>query len=122
MARAEAARARAYAPYSGITVGAALRARDGRVVTAGNVENASYGLSICAERAAVARALAEGVGDLAAVAVAGPGHDFPPCGACRQVLAEHLPADAPVSYRRGGAVVTRPLRELIPDAFTLSRR
>lgn len=84
----------AYAPYSGVHVGAALRTADGRVITGSNVENAAYGSTICAERMAVGRANAEGTRSFAAVAVAATGERLPddqvvtPCGACRQVLHE----------------------------------
>ena len=89
----EAARAAArgaYAPYSDFAVGAALRFADGSIVTGSNVENASYGLSLCAETVAAAKALSEGRrGGLVAVAVAGPGEaPVTPCGRCRQVLNE----------------------------------
>jgi cytidine deaminase len=89
----EAARAAArgaYAPYSDFAVGAALRFADGSIVTGSNVENASYGLSLCAETVAAATALSEGRrGGLVAVAVAGPGEaPVTPCGRCRQVLNE----------------------------------
>jgi cytidine deaminase len=87
---ARAALEQAYAPYSNFRVGAALRFADGAVVTGANVENASYGLSLCAETVAVARALAEGRrGGLVEVAVAASGPDVvTPCGRCRQVLHE----------------------------------
>ena len=80
----------AYAPYSDFAVGAALRFADGSIVTGSNVENASYGLSLCAETVAAAKALSEGRrGGLVAVAVAGPGEaPVTPCGRCRQVLNE----------------------------------
>lgn len=79
----------AYAPYSGFGVGAALRCSDGRRFLGVNVENASFGLGICAERVALATAVTSGAGDVVAVAVVGPGTDpVAPCGACRQVLAE----------------------------------
>lgn len=91
--RAREAASRAYAPYSRFRVGAALLLADGGVLTACNVENASYGLSMCAERSAIAAMVARGLRDPVAVAVVGSGDgDFgrpcPPCGACRQILVE----------------------------------
>jgi cytidine deaminase len=90
IAAARGAARDAYAPYSDFAVGAALRFADGAIVTGGNVENASYGLSLCAETVAAAKALAEGRrGGLVAVAVAGPAEQpVTPCGRCRQVLSE----------------------------------
>ncbi|MDQ7858995.1 MAG: cytidine deaminase [Armatimonadota bacterium] len=85
---ARAARSAAYAPYSGFAVGAAVLTASGAVVAGCNVENASYGLSVCAERVAVQRAVAEGHRALVAVAVASGPAAAPPCGACRQVLLE----------------------------------
>ncbi len=121
VAAARAARARSYAPYSRFRVGAALLCADGRVVTGGNVENASFGLSLCAERAAVVRALAEGAGGFVAIAVCAAGAvPTPPCGACRQVLQEFAP-DLAV-YLAGddphGEVVHTTLAALLPLAFT----
>jgi cytidine deaminase len=84
-----AARLRAYAPYSNFQVGAALLANDGRVFTGCNVENLSYGLTICAERNAIFAAVAAGVKEFAAIAiVADTREPISPCGACRQVMAE----------------------------------
>ncbi len=90
IAAARAALEHAYAPYSNFKVGAALRFADGTVVTGANVENASYGLSLCAETVAVAKALSEGVrGGLVELAVVASGPDVvTPCGRCRQVLHE----------------------------------
>lgn len=86
---ARAARRRAYCPYSGFAVGAAVLGDDGRVYAGANVENASFGLTVCAERVAVFRAIVAGVRKIQAVAVAAGGSDPPrPCGACCQVLAE----------------------------------
>jgi cytidine deaminase len=89
LAQARAVAQHAHSPYSGVRVGAALRGVDGRVFVGCNVENASYGLTICAERAAVLRAVAEGCTRFARIAIwSSLPHAFPPCGACRQVLAE----------------------------------
>jgi cytidine deaminase len=102
----------AYAPYSGFQVGAAALARDGRVVTGANVENASYGLTLCAERAALARAVAEGIrpGDVEAVAVTAS-----PCGGCRQWLLE-FGVERVLFPWRGELIARRP-DELLPESF-----
>ena len=116
---ARGARGNAYAPYSNFPVGAALLADDGRVFTGVNVENASYGLTTCAERAAVARAVAEGVRGFRAIAVAGP-HDgvaCPPCGSCRQILHEMGPDLVVVTDGPGDAPQLTSLRTLLPSAF-----
>jgi cytidine deaminase len=114
---AVAARGRAYAPYSHFSVGAALVAADGRVFTGANAENASYGLSMCAERVAVYRALSEGVQHFDAVAVAGPdGMRTMPCGACRQVLHE-FGAAMQVIFADAGRLRVLPLASLLPEAF-----
>jgi cytidine deaminase len=118
--RAAQARSLAHAPYSQFPVGAALLAEDGRVIVAANVENASYGLTICAERAAICRAVAEGALHFAAVAVAGrdDARTVSPCGACRQVLAEFAP-ELTVVYRHGGQLVAEGLDVLLPAQFEL---
>ena len=122
LARAARARRAAYAPYSRFAVGAALLARDGRVFTGCNVENASYGLTVCAERVAVLKAVSEGVRDFTALAVAGPRPAVTPCGACRQMLAEFAP-DLRIYWRgAGGRVVGRSLRRLLPEAFGIGGR
>lgn len=118
-ARAEEARSRAYVPYSGFSVGAALLAEDGAVVTGGNVENASYGLTICAERSAVVRALAEGRRRFTKVAVAGGAPSVPPCGACRQVLAEFAAPGLTVTFPLDGELVTFTVDEILPASFSL---
>jgi cytidine deaminase len=121
VARARAARRRAYAPYSRFTVGAAVLTASGAVITGCNVENASYGLSMCAERVAVHRALAEGHRRFLAVAVsAGPKGRRPvgatPCGACRQVMAEFGVAAIVVDGPRA-TVRALALADLLPHAF-----
>ena len=118
-ARAQAASVHAYVPYSRFAVGAALLPEGGgEPVTAVNVENASYGLTVCAERNAVFTAVAAGHRRFDAIAVYAEADSVPPCGACRQVLAEFAPAIA-VVFRRGGEVVTMGLDELLPERFRL---
>lgn len=113
-------RLRGYAPYSSYQVGAAILAADGRVFTGCNVENASYGMTLCAERVAVASAVAAGAREFSALAVATAGGGTP-CGACRQVLAEFC-EDLPVllvDVSREQAVAETMLRQLLPDRFRL---
>lgn len=122
IAAARAAADNAYAPYSRFPVGAALRFADGSVVTGANIENASYGLALCAETVAVAKAMAEGVrGGLEAVAVTGPGREpLTPCGRCRQVLNELAAlggTDPEVLCVGPDAVRRTMLSALLPDAF-----
>jgi cytidine deaminase len=88
-ALAREARTRAHAPFSRFKVGAALKTRTGEIVTGCNIENASYGLTLCAERVAVFKAVSEGLGDFDAIAVVADSKRLtPPCGACRQILWE----------------------------------
>ena len=113
--RAVAAADQAYAPYSGYLVGAAVRARDGRVFEGVNVENASYPLGICAERSALAGAVVAGCtpGDLEEIAITAS-----PCGGCRQWLHEFR-LDRVTFKNAGGEVVSRTPAELLPDTFEL---
>ena len=119
LARASDARARAYAPYSGLRVGCALQAVDGRVFTACNVENAAYPAAMCAERNAVGQAVAAGARRFVALAVVGDGERAPaPCGTCRQVLFEFEPDLVVLAGGAGGATARYHLaRDLLPDAF-----
>ncbi len=111
------ARQSAYVPYSHFAVGAALRAEDGRVFTGCNVENASFGLTICAERNAVAHAVAEGTRRFDAIAVVTE-NGVTPCGACRQVLAEFGPAMTVIVADEAGRRRVYTIGDLLPDAFT----
>jgi homotetrameric cytidine deaminase len=115
----------AYAPYSGFRVGAALRLTTGEVVVGANVENVSYGLTICAERSALVRAVSQfGPGiRIEAVAVANlNAAPSPPCGACRQVLAEFILPDAPVIFPVADGPQVLPFRELFPLAFVMKTK
>jgi homotetrameric cytidine deaminase len=120
--QARAAAEKSYSPYSGFRVGAALQLTSGEVVTGTNVENVSYGLTICAERAALVRAVAQ-FGPairIEAVAVANLNNaPSPPCGACRQVLAEFILPDAPVIFPAADGTRILPFRELLPLAFEM---
>lgn len=116
--RARSASANAYATYSNFAVGAALRVRGGEIVTGVNVENASYGLTCCAERSAVFAAVAAGHREFEAIAVHADASSAPPCGACRQVMTEFAP-ELRVIWRRDGDVVATPLSELLPERFVL---
>ncbi|HEC63235.1 MAG TPA: cytidine deaminase [Candidatus Acetothermia bacterium] len=116
--KAVEARKRAYAPYSGFPVGAALLAKDGRVFTGCNVENASYGLTMCAERVALFKAVSEGVREFEAIAIACGEEPCPPCGACRQVLFEFAQDLLLIMTDGEGKRVERvPLKEFLPRAF-----
>lgn len=118
MAEAEQARIASYSPYSSFPVGAALLTRGGRIVRGCNVENASFGLSVCAERTALWKAVSEGDREFVAIAVtAEPGAVASPCGACRQVLHEFAP-DLKVFWRdRRGRIVRRRLEDLLSAPF-----
>jgi len=116
-ALAQDARARAYAPYSQFRVGAALLVADGTVFAGANVENASYSMTICAERVAVAQAVAQGHRELRALVIAGDAPTLSPCGACRQVLAEFGDDELLVAFPHEGELTTMRLGELLPIGF-----
>ena len=124
--RAMGAMERAYAPYSGFRVGAALLAADGSVTEGCNVENAAYPAGICAERAALAAAVTRGVRTFRALVIATEaGTPASPCGICRQVLMEFAPELSVVSVTRAGAESRWSMAQLLPHAFTptsLARR
>ena len=114
---ASKARLHAYAPYSKFKVGAALLADNGAIYTGCNVENASYGMSLCAERVAVGKAISEGNSSLSAIALSMQGTGSP-CGACRQVLHEFNPSMLVYLAEESGKIHRETvLSELIPDAF-----
>ncbi len=122
IAAARSAATHSYSPYSRFAVGAAMLFDDGSVVTGTNIENASYGLALCAETVAVSKAMANGVrGGLVKVAVTGPGADvITPCGRCRQVLNELAQlggTDPDILCVGPGEVRRTTLSALLPDAF-----
>lgn len=122
IAAARRAAGHSYSPYSGFAVGAALDFAGGEIVTGTNIENASYGLALCAETVAVAKAMADGIrGELETIAVTGPGAaPITPCGRCRQVLNElaQLGGTDPLVLCVGPDEVIRvKLSELLPNAF-----
>ena len=123
IARAIAAMDRAYVPYSGYRVGAALLCADGKVYEGCNIENGSYGATNCAERTAFFRAVFDGEREFTAIAVCG-GKDgiirdyFPPCGICRQVMREFCGDDFRIyMVGKDGVYLERTLNEILPDSF-----
>lgn len=116
--QAQSAYQQAYVPYSHYPVGSAVLFSSGKIYSGCNVENASYGLTVCAERNAIFQAVAEGERELKGVAIAVPTDTFPsPCGACRQVMREFA-VDCPVVLVNGsGKTKVTSLRTLLPDSF-----
>ncbi len=124
LAAARQAAQKAYAPYSRFPVGAALETTDGRIITGCNVENSSYGLTLCAERTAIAAAISQGVRSFQRLAIVAPRSITPPlpCGACRQVLAEFVKADFPIALQgKEDPVKIFPFGDLLPHPFELKR-
>lgn len=118
IARAKAVRKRAYAPYSKFMVGAAIEAKNGRIFTGCNVENASYGVACCAERAALFKAVSEGVRSFRRIAiVADTAVPCPPCGICRQALYEFAPNVEVIMANTKGKFEVMGLSELLPRGF-----
>ena len=111
----------AYAPYSGFRVGAALLAQSGKVYTGVNVENASFGATLCAERGAVAKAVSEGEQEFRALAVASSAGEAMPCGICRQVLMEFEPELRVITGKDEEHLESYSLQELLPGAFSLQK-
>lgn len=123
LAAAREAQASAYAPYSNFSVGAAVLLTDGTIYRGCNVENASFGLTICAERVAMFHAISDGHMNIAAVAVVTSAPKLcKPCGACRQVIAEFSQADNPIAVlcaSLSGETSLETISDLLPDTFTL---
>ena len=115
---AKQVRERAYAPYSNFRVGAAVRTKDGKIFTGCNVESASYGLTVCAERVAIWKAVSEGETEFEQIAVVADTQELtPPCGVCRQILWEFC-GDMPVTFANlKGNVETVQMKDLLPRAF-----
>ena len=116
------ARERAHAPYSNFKVGAVVECSDGKIFTGCNVENSSYGLSLCAERVAIFKAISEGAHNFARIAVIADAYaPVRPCGACRQVIADLFPHDAVVIMANlQGAAETMTIADLLPAPFNRS--
>ena len=121
------ARSHSYCPYSDFAVGAALLTADGKIYTGANIESASYTPTVCAERVATFTAVHAGEREFAAIAIVGGKageavSDFcPPCGVCRQVLAEFCEGNMPVLLYNGNEIRERTLAELLPDTFDKSQ-
>ncbi len=121
LAAAKKAQGFAYAPYSRYKVGAAVLTSRGKIFTGCNVENASYGLTICAERIAIGKAVSEGGKDIKAIAVfASSGHPVPPCGACRQVILEFGKDISVIMGSKNGKVAVEKISYLVPMGFESS--
>jgi cytidine deaminase len=116
-----AAMKNAYAPYSKFRVGAAVLASSGEIISGCNVENAVYSEALCAERVAVATAVAQGLTSFEEIAIATESDEpSPPCGSCRQTMSEFAPDLLVTSYARNGKKATWKLSELLPEAFALN--
>ncbi len=121
-AKALEARENAYAPFSGFKVGAALLTEDGKIYTGVNIENSSYGATICAERTAFVKAISEGKRDFKALAVtAGSEQEALPCGICRQFMYEFSPRLEVITGTDIEALNVRTLEELLPGGFRLEK-
>ena len=117
---AEGARANAYAPFSNFCVGAALLTADGEIYTGVNIENSSYGATICAERTAFVKAISEGKRQFSKIAISAGDVESVPCGICRQFMYEFSP-EIEVITKADGALKVRPLTQLLPEGFVLDK-
>ncbi|MGD1937028.1 MAG: cytidine deaminase [Cyanophyceae cyanobacterium] len=116
-AKAKTASQNAYAPYSQFKVGAAVLTESGSIYSGCNVENASYGNAICAERVAIAKAVSEGDRNIRSIAVYTEGKDLSPCGICRQFISE-FGSKITVIYRSSGQIIAKEISDLLPDSFS----
>lgn len=120
IAVARQAQEKAYAPYSNFRVGAALLTQDDKIYTAANIENSSYGLTVCAERIAMFKAIYDGARSFQTIAVAGSGTGYLyPCGACLQVLAEFAPGISIIVSNEKNEFRKYTLKDLLPQKFSL---
>jgi cytidine deaminase len=105
------------AKYSDFSVGAALLTEDGEIITGCNIESSSFGLTICAERVALTKALSDGKSKFSHIAIVGPANDYcPPCGACRQLLYDYA-SDIDIILSNNSEIKVIPLKDLLPMAF-----
>lgn len=111
----------AYSPYSKVCVGAALETKSGNIYTGVNVENSSYGGTICAERTAAVKAISEGEKEFVRIAVGGSIYNLVPCGICRQFLSEFCEDMIVIYEDETGNMIETTLRELLPSGFSLKR-
>lgn len=118
---AQSAQKNAYAPYSEFRVGAAVKTSSGRVYSGCNVENSSYGLTICAERGAIARMVADGETEIEEIVIVGDtDKPLPPCGACRQVISEFSKAETKITmYNKNEEKIEMTLEEILPLSFSI---
>ena len=119
---ADAAKENAYAPFSQFRVGAALLAESGRIYTGVNVENSSYGGTICAERTAFVKAISEGERSFKAIAIASSGGEALPCGICRQFMYEFEPELEVITGENEESLRVQKLNYLLPDGFRLEKK
>lgn len=118
--KARQAQQKAYAPYSDFQVGAALLTRNGEIYSGANIENSSYGLTVCAERIAIFKAVFEGNKEFQSIAVTGSGSGYIyPCGACLQVLAEFSPEITVIVTNENNDFIEYKLKDLLPQVFSL---
>jgi len=119
--RARDAKSNAYSPYSGVKIGAAVLTRDGNIYAGCNIENSSYGLSNCAERTAIFKAISEGRRELISMSIVGDSEDFTrPCGACRQVMVQFNPRLRIIRVGLDGYRSETTAEKLLPEAFNPS--